>query len=92
MLIACKFEEIYPPEISDFVFITDNAYVQKDIIEMEGFILNVLKWELCFTSAYVFLEKYVTMEGSDIITIFLARYFIEESLISYEMTKYGQHI
>jgi hypothetical protein len=25
MLIACKFEEIYPPEISDFVFITDNV-------------------------------------------------------------------
>ena len=59
---------------------------------MEGFILNVLKWELCFTSAYVFLEKYVKMEHSDTITIFLARYFIEECLISYEMTKYGQHI
>jgi len=78
MLIACKFEEIYPPEINDFVFITDNAYVQKDIIETEGFILNVLKWELCFTSAYVFLEKYVRMADIDLTTIYLARYFVEE--------------
>ena len=26
LLIACKYEEIYPPEISSFVYITDNAY------------------------------------------------------------------
>ena len=26
LFIASKYEEIYPPEIKDFVFITDNAY------------------------------------------------------------------
>jgi len=26
MLIACKYEEIYPPIVKDFVYITDNAY------------------------------------------------------------------
>lgn len=26
LFIAAKYEEIYPPEIKDFVFITDNAY------------------------------------------------------------------
>lgn len=25
MLIACKYEEIYPPEVRDFVYITDKA-------------------------------------------------------------------
>lgn len=26
MMIACKYEEIYSPEIDDFVYICDNAY------------------------------------------------------------------
>ena len=29
MLVAAKFEEIYPPEVSDFVYITDDTYTTK---------------------------------------------------------------
>jgi hypothetical protein len=35
MLIACKYEEIYPPIVKDFVYITDNAYKKEEILEME---------------------------------------------------------
>ena len=35
MLIASKFEEIYAPEVNDFVYITDNAYTFQNIIDME---------------------------------------------------------
>jgi len=35
MLIASKYEEIYPPIVTDFVYITDNAYSKKEILEME---------------------------------------------------------
>ena len=35
MLIACKYEEIYPPEVKDFVYITDNAYTKQEIMDME---------------------------------------------------------
>jgi cyclin B len=42
MLIASKFEEINPPEISDFVYITDNAYTKEDILQMEVVILTDL--------------------------------------------------
>lgn len=28
LLIACKYEEIYPPEMKDFVYITDRAYTK----------------------------------------------------------------
>ena len=35
MLIACKYEEIYPPIVRDFVYITDNAYTKEEILEME---------------------------------------------------------
>ena len=32
LLIASKYEEIYPPEMKDFVFITDKAYTKQDVI------------------------------------------------------------
>lgn len=31
MYIAAKIEEIYPPEISDFAYITDNTYKQQQV-------------------------------------------------------------
>lgn len=42
MLIASKYEEIYPPEVKDFVYVTDKAYSKADILEMEGKILGQL--------------------------------------------------
>lgn len=39
MLIACKYEEIYPPIVKDFVYITDNAYTKEEILDMERKIL-----------------------------------------------------
>jgi cyclin B len=35
MLIASKYEEIYAPEIHDFIFITDKAYARQEILEKE---------------------------------------------------------
>lgn len=32
MLIASKYEEIYAPEVRDFVYITDNAYTKEEIL------------------------------------------------------------
>merc|ERR1719443_606215 len=41
-LIAAKYEEIYPPEINDLVYICDKAYTKNEIMEMEVVVLNVL--------------------------------------------------
>jgi cyclin B len=46
MLISCKYEEIYPPEIKDFIYITDNAYNIKELLDMEGRILLALNFEI----------------------------------------------
>lgn len=32
LLIACKYEEIYPPDLKDFVYITDRAYTKQDVL------------------------------------------------------------
>lgn len=46
MLIACKYEEIYPPIVKDFVYITDNAYSKEEILEMERNILQTLDFNI----------------------------------------------
>lgn len=42
MFIASKYEEMYPPEIADFAFVTDRAYTTGQIRDMEMKILRVL--------------------------------------------------
>jgi hypothetical protein len=46
MLIACKYEEIYPPIVRDFVYITDNAYTKEEILDMERKMLQVLDFNI----------------------------------------------
>lgn len=57
MLVASKYEETYPPEVGDFVYITDNAYTAAQIRKMEVKLKTQLPhaWksqylELCFSS------------------------------------------
>lgn len=58
MHIACKYEEIYPPESNDFVYITDNAYSKKELLDTEYKILKKLNFNLTFPSAFRYLERF----------------------------------
>ncbi|KAF3455262.1 hypothetical protein FNV43_RR05710 [Rhamnella rubrinervis] len=59
MLLASKYEEIWSPEVNDFVCISDNAYVREQILVMEKTILGKLGWHLTVPTPYVFLVRYV---------------------------------
>ncbi|XP_028815487.1 cyclin-A2 [Denticeps clupeoides] len=58
MLIASKFEEIYPPEVAEFVYITDDTYTKKQVLRMEHLILKVLSFELSAPTINQFLRRY----------------------------------
>jgi hypothetical protein len=58
MLIACKYEEIYAPEVRDFVYITDKAYTKEEILAMENSMLSVLDFNICAPSSFRFLERF----------------------------------
>ncbi|XP_038900955.1 G2/mitotic-specific cyclin S13-7 isoform X3 [Benincasa hispida] len=66
MLIACKYEEIWAPEVNDFVSISANTYQREQILVMEKVILGRLEWLLTVPTPYVFLVRYVkASEPSD---------------------------
>ena len=41
MYIAAKYEEMYPPALDEFSFITDNTYETKHILRMEQIVMKV---------------------------------------------------
>ncbi|KAI5624857.1 cyclin-A2 isoform X1 [Silurus asotus] len=58
MLLASKFEEIYPPEVAEFVYITDDTYTKKQVLKMEHLVLKVLSFDLAAPTIVQFLNQY----------------------------------
>lgn len=58
MLIASKYEEMYAPEVGDFVFITDNTYSSEEIRTMERNMLRTLDYSLGNPLCLHFLRRY----------------------------------
>ncbi|XP_010895519.1 cyclin-A2 [Esox lucius] len=58
MLLAAKFEEIYPPEVAEFVYITDDTYTKKQVLRMEHLVLKVLSFDLASPTINQFLTQY----------------------------------
>ncbi|XP_007495599.1 cyclin-A2 [Monodelphis domestica] len=58
MLLASKFEEIYPPEVAEFVYITDDTYNKKQVLRMEHLVLKVLAFDLAAPTINQFLTQY----------------------------------
>lgn len=85
MLIAGKYEEIYPPQIQDYVEITNRAYTKRDVQEMERLVLDTLQFELTMTSTFRFLERYARLSQISPELFSLAHYAIELSLIEVTM-------
>jgi len=88
MLIAAKYQEIYPPEIKEFIRVTDNAYTKEEILDMEGKILCELNFKLTIPSAFSFLDRYTKLVEMDERAIHLCQFFIETALMDYRMVKY----
>ena len=58
LFIASKYEEIYPPDLAEFVKCCDNTYTAAQIIDVESEIIAVLNFNLVFTSSYQFFELF----------------------------------
>ena len=88
MFIACKYEEIYPPELKDHVYITDQTYSKEDIINMELDILAKLNFDITFPTALRCLEVVVGNAEEDECLWLFAQYLMELCLVEYNMLKY----
>ena len=78
--MASKYEEIYPPQVRDCVYITDKAFTNEQILESETSILTQLDYQICVPTGFHFLMRFkhaLDMSGFEGA---LASYFAERSL------------
>merc|ERR1712098_597093 len=57
MFIAAKYEEIYPPDVGEFVYITDDTYNKRQVLRMEHLVLKVLNFDLSVPSSHLFVSQ-----------------------------------
>ncbi|KAK5935810.1 hypothetical protein CgunFtcFv8_021132 [Champsocephalus gunnari] len=88
MLVACKYEEMYAPEVADFAYITDNAFTKAQILVMEQLILRALNFELGRPLPLHFLRRASKVSNSDVERHTLAKYLMELTLLDYNMVHY----
>merc|ERR1712168_705046 len=85
MFLASKIEEIYAPEISDFVYITDDTYTAEEIRCTELRILKVLDFNLSRPSSLVFLRRFSKAGDVDMLQHNLAKYVLELAMVEYSL-------
>jgi len=91
LLIACKYEEIYPPEVRDCVYITDYAYEREEVLGMEREILVTLDYQIMVPTGYTFMSRYLNCIAASERTRNLAAYYAERNLQEYDMLLTAPH-
>ena len=56
LLISCKSQEIYYPQLNDLIDITDGAYIKDELIEMEAHVLKILGFNIPYNIKNNFLK------------------------------------
>merc|ERR1712149_103095 len=85
MFLASKVEEVFAPACSDFVYITDHAYTEDAIKQMEIKILQTLKFSLFEPLSIHFLRRFSKAGDVDVPQHSLAKYAIELALVEYDL-------
>ena len=90
MLVASKYEEIWAPEVRDFVYISDRAYNRDQILNMEKIMLNSLKFNLTVPTHYHFLHRFLKVAGlaENAEAVNYASYLVELSLPEYASLRF----
>ncbi|XP_062997268.1 G1/S-specific cyclin-E1 [Elgaria multicarinata webbii] len=59
LFIAAKLEEIYPPKLHQFAYVTDGACTEDEILSMELIIMKALNWNLSPLTVVSWLNIYL---------------------------------
>lgn len=83
-LIASKYEEIYPPNLEDIIYLTQNNYSKREILRAEIYILKLLEFELGKPIPLAFLRRFSKAANCTLKMHSIAKYLMELSLPEYE--------
>ncbi|KAK6976252.1 G2/mitotic-specific cyclin-A [Biomphalaria glabrata] len=84
MFIAAKYEEIYPPDVAEFVYITDDTYTRSQVLKMESVILKLLNFKVAVPTINWFCERFLDLLEMTEKAKSLTHFLTELSLIEVE--------
>lgn len=67
-----KYEDIFPPQVSEFVYITDDTYNTRQVLRMEHLILKVLSFDLSIPTPLTFITAMCISNNLNEKTMYLA--------------------
>ncbi|WZZ42278.1 hypothetical protein YC2023_038537 [Brassica napus] len=89
LLVASKYEEIWPPQVNDLVYVTGYTYDEKQILVMEKTILGNLEWYLTVPTQYVFLARFIKSAGPDRVMENMVHFLAELGLMDYDALNFS---
>lgn len=90
LLLACKYEEIFSPEVRDFVCILDHAYEREDLMDQENEVMKHLKFEVTYPSSLKYYEILRLELGIEDCYYDNGCYLLEVTLLDSRFSKYSQ--
>jgi len=88
MLLASKYEEIYAPEIRDFVYISDKAYTRDEILKMESIMINSLGFHLTQPYALYFAQRFLRVSEHNDRVKHMTNFLMELTLVTADFIKF----
>jgi len=79
LLVAAKYEEIYPPGAKDLIYLTDDCYTVQQLFRMEDLLLKVVNYDVSLPNPESFLVQINKFADSDEQTTTLSKYIVEIS-------------
>jgi hypothetical protein len=88
IFVASKYEEVHPPTIDKILATAGEAYTTKDLLDMEGRLLEVLNFQLTYPTILRFLFRYAGLLSVNTKTLMFSRFLAELSLTSSKLNKF----
>lgn len=90
LYIACKYEEIYPPNGRELLHSMSAAegFSYDDLLKQEHQIIFKLEFQISETTPYTFLCRYVQVANATLTVFHLAQYLLELALLDSKMNQY----
>ena len=91
LMIASKFEEVYPPSLEDYLKVCDGAYSEGELLDMEAHILSILEFDISVTSSLIlfrFFSRNVQMSRK---SFFFGEYLLHCALMDGKSFKFSQN-
>lgn len=87
LLIAGKYEEIYPPDLKTILKVINNVHTKDEVLKMERRVLLALQFDITFPSIQRFIERFSRLAQMSERQVLLAQYFADTALLDCSLVR-----